>query len=136
MRSYPINSAQAAGRILALTIISDGNLGPDELDAMCRSRILQYVRLDEEEFSQVLEGLCNDLLATTRHGIARLEPSLIDPLLQEIEDANLRRRLLQAMWRIADADDWLSDGEAVMLSRACQTWAADTSFRQAPAGRG
>lgn len=129
MRSYPTNSSFAAGRILALTIISDGSVPPDELEAMYRSRILQYLSLDELEFKQVLHDLCDDLLATTTHGIAKLEPGLIDRLLQEIEDENLRRKLLQAMWKIADADDWLSDGEAALLSRASITWAAETNFR-------
>ena len=129
MRTYPTNSARAAGRILALTIISDGNVAPDELEAMYRSRILQHVSLDEIEFRDVLHELCNDLLATTRHGIVNLEPGLIDRLLQEIEAGDLRRKLLQAMWKIADADDWLSDGEAVLLSRASITWAAETNFR-------
>lgn len=129
MRTYPTNSARAAGRILALTIISDGNVAPDELEAMYRSRILQHVSLDEIEFRDVLHELCNDLLATTMHGIVNLEPGLIDRLLQEIEAGDLRRKLLQAMWKIADADDWLSDGEAVLLSRASITWAAETNFR-------
>lgn len=129
MRSYPTNSSFAAGRILALTIISDGSVPPDELEAMYRSRILQYLSLDELEFKQVLHELCDDLLATTTHGIVNIEPSLIDLLLQEIEDENLRRKLLQAMWKIADADDWLSNGEAVLLSRASITWAAETNFR-------
>lgn len=129
MRTYPTNSARAAGRILALTIISDGNVAPDELEAMYRSRILQHVSLDEIEFRDVLHELCNDLLASTQHGIVNLEPGLIDRLLQEIEAGDLRRKLLQAMWKIADADDWLSDGEAVLLSRASITWAAETNFR-------
>lgn len=129
MRIYPTNSARAAGRILALTIICDGNVAPDELEAMYRSRILHYVSLGELEFREVLHELCDDLLATTRHGIVNLEPDLIDRLLQEIEDGDLRRKLLQAMWKIADADDWLSDGEAVLLSRASTAWAAETHFR-------
>ena len=129
MRSYPTNSTSAAGRILALTMISDGNVVPDELEAIYRSRITQYVSIDELEFRQVLQDLCNDLLTTTTHGIVNIAPSLIDRLLQEIEDEYLRRQLLQAMWKIADADDWLSDGEAVLLSRACITWAAETNFR-------
>jgi uncharacterized tellurite resistance protein B-like protein len=129
MRTYPINSSHAAGRILALTLISDGNLAPEELETLGRSRILQYVSLDELQFRQVLEDLCNDLLATSRHGIAQLEPSLIDSLLEEIEDGELRRKLLQVMWKIADADDWLSQGEAVLLSRATIAWHAETNFR-------
>lgn len=128
MRSYPVNSAQAVGRILALTIISDGNFSPDELQSIGCSRILQHVELGELEFRQIVQELCNDLSLTANHGGARIEPSLIDPLLGEIVDSDLRRKLLQAMWRIADADGWLSDGEAVMLSRAAVTWGAENYF--------
>ena len=39
------------------------------------------------------------------------------------------RALLQAMWKIADADDWLADGEAVLLARASAVWSAETNFR-------
>lgn len=128
MRSYPVNSAPAAGRILALTIISDGNFSPDELQSIGDSRILQHLELGELEFRQIVQELCNDLSVTAHHGGARIEPSLIDPLLGEIVDSDLRRKLLQAMWRIADADCWLSDGEAVILSRAAVAWGAENSF--------
>lgn len=37
---------------------------------------------------------------------------MIDQLLREINDADLRCRPFNAMWKIADADDCLSDGEA------------------------
>ena len=36
MRTYPTNSALAAGRVLALTMISDGNVALSELKAIYR----------------------------------------------------------------------------------------------------
>lgn len=128
MRAYAINSPQAAGRLMALTIISDGNVAPAELAAMHRSRILDHVELGEAEFDQVLHDLCNDLLTTTRHGVVQIDPELIDQMLLEIAHPDLRRKLLQAMWKIADADDWLADAEAVLLNRASQAWGAETNF--------
>ncbi len=128
MRAYAINSPHAAGRILALTIISDGNVAPAEMAAMHRSRILEHVELGETEFDQVLHDLCNDLLTTTRHGVVQIDPELIDQMLLEISHPELRRKLLQAMWKIADADDWLASAEAVLLSRASQAWGAETNF--------
>jgi uncharacterized tellurite resistance protein B-like protein len=129
MHSYPINSAQAAGRILALTIIADGNFAPNELEALHRSGIFQYVELDEPQFRQIVRQLCEDLHASATHGIARLDHGLIDSMLDEIVDSDLRRKLLQVMWRIADADGCLSDSEAVLLSRASATWQAENYFR-------
>ena len=40
----------------------------------------------------------------------------------------MRRRLLRAMWAIADADDWLADAEAVLLARASSAWSAEYNF--------
>lgn len=129
MRAYPLNSAEAAGRILALTIISDGNFALEELESLCRSRVFESLGLDEAQFRQIVQDLCDDLNATARHGIARLEPGLLDALLGEITDSGLRRTLLHAMCRIADADGWFSDGEAGLLGRASVTWQAENHFR-------
>ena len=128
MRSYPTNSPQAAGRILALTMVIDGNLAQSELAALDRSRILAHVDLSQDQFQQLIEELCNDMLGTAAHGVVQLDTALIDALLREIERPALRRHLLQAMWSIADADGWLADGEAVLLSRAGQIWGAETGF--------
>lgn len=128
MRSYAINSTHAAGRILALTMVVDGNLAPSELAAMDRTRILEHITLDQQAFQQLLQELCDDLLTGAVQGVAQIDVRLIDALLMEIEDPDLRRQLLQAMWSIADADGWLADGEAVLLARASVLWGAETGF--------
>lgn len=132
MRSYPANSPQAAGRLLALTIISDGNIAPSELSAMHKSRILEHVSLESHAFDALLHDLCDDLIATTRNGAVHLEPDMIDCLLDEIDAVDLRRTLLQAMWRLADADGWLADPEAVLLNRAAIVWGAESQFAARP----
>ena len=128
MRSYSVDSPHAAGRILALTMIVDGNLAGSELAALNRSRILDHIDLDQDEFQRLLNDLCDDLLTSTSHGAIRVDNELIDSLLDEIVDPDLRRSLLRAMWSIADADDWLADAEAVLLTRASNAWAAETNF--------
>ncbi len=128
MRAYQMNSKQAAGRLLALTMVVDGNLAPCELIAMENSRILGHVSLDPLTFHQLLQDLCDDLLTVTTHGLVQLDPDLIDQLLQEIDAPDLRRQLLRAMWKIADADGWLADGEAILLARASAQWGAETGF--------
>ena len=128
MRSYAHNSPHAAGRILALTMVVDGNLAPSELEALHRTRILEHVDLDAGQFQELLQELCDDLLTGASHGVVQLDTKLIDNVLGEIEDPDLRRTLLKAMWNIADADDWLADGEAVLLARAGALWGAETGF--------
>jgi uncharacterized tellurite resistance protein B-like protein len=128
MRSYSVDSPHAAGRILALTMIVDGNLAGSELAALDRSKILEHIDLDQAQFQRLLQDLCDDLLTSTSHGAIQLDNALIDGLLEEIAHPDLRRSLLRAMWRIADADDWLADAEAVLLTRASNAWSAEANF--------
>ena len=134
MRSYPENSPRAAGRLLALTMISDGHVDLSEIGAVYRSRILEHIGLDDDAFDAVLHELCDDLLATAHHGTIQIDETLIDALLDEIGDPELRRNLLRTMWRLADADGWLADSEAVVLNRAAIRWGAETGFVTARAG--
>jgi len=133
MRTYAIDSPQAAGRLLALMMVSDGNLAESELAAMSRSRILKHVALEETAFRELLQDLCQDLITSAHHGLVQIDGPLIDELLQEIEDPALRRKLLHAMWQIADADGWLADGEAILLTRASAAWGAEAGFAAPPA---
>lgn len=128
MRSYPKNSPRAAGRLLALTMIVDGNVALSELKAVYRSRILDHIALDDDDFDAVLHELCNDLLATAHHGAVHVDTAMIDAFLDDVESPELRRNLLAAMWRLADADGWLADAEAVVLNRAAIRWGAESGF--------
>jgi uncharacterized tellurite resistance protein B-like protein len=128
MRTYPKNSPQAAGRLLALTMIVDGNVALSELRAVYRSRILDHIALDDDAFDAVLHELCNDLLATAHHGTVQVDTDTIDAFLDDVDAPDLRRNLLRAMWRLADADGWLADAEAVVLNRAAIRWGAETGF--------
>ena len=131
MRTYEANSPQAAGRILALMMVVDGNLASAELQAMHRSKILEHIDLEQAAFQQLLQDQCDDMLTSTVHGAVQLANGVIDSLLDEIDDPDLRRKLLQAMWKIADADDWLADGEAVLCPIAMT--AAPARARPTPA---
>ena len=128
MRNYAINSSHAAGRLLALTMVVDGNVAPSELAALDHARILAQVQLDQAGFRALLQDLCEDLLAGAGHDVVELDTALLDQLLQEIDDPQLRRKLLLTMWKIADADGWLADGEAVLLARAGVVWGAERGF--------
>jgi len=129
MRHYPSNSASAAGRILALCMVIDGNLAPSELRALTRSRLLEYIQIDIDTFHGLLDQLCQDMLTSSvQQECVVLPEATIDALLAEIGDPELRRQLLQAMWSIADADGVLADAEAKLLARACVIWSAESGF--------
>ncbi len=128
MRSYSVDSPHAAGRILALMIIVDGNMAASELAALERCKVLDQIGIDQVEFQRLLQDLCEDLHTSTLHGALQLDNALIDSFLAEVADPQLRRSLLRAMWSISDADGWLADAEARLLTRAGSAWSAETGF--------
>lgn len=133
MRSYPSNSSEASARILALSMIVDGNLDPTELKALDNSKLLDEIGVNTERFQELLQELCFDMHITSGgHGAVELDKTLIDHLLAEITQPDLRRKLLRAMWSIVEADGWLADGEAVLLARACNRWSAEFGFVDQP----
>lgn len=123
MRTYPADSASAAARILALSMIVDGDLAAAELRALAHSKILDHIEIDLDTFQALLGELCEDLLIdASGHRNVELEPELLDAVLDEVRDPALRRKLLQAMSRIADADGVLADAEATLLAHAAAAW--------------
>lgn len=127
MRPYSVDSPNAAGRILAMTMIIDGNLAASELAVLNHGKILDHIDLDQAAFQGLLQDLCEDLLTSTLHGAVQLDNALIDSLLGEIVDPNLQRSLLRAMRSIVDADGWLADAEVGLLTRASNTWSIETN---------
>ena len=129
MRHYETDSASAAGRLVALCMVVDGNMAPSELQALRRSRLLEYIDIDIDTFHGLVNDLCQDMLSTSvEHEQVVLDEATIDALLGEIQAPALRRELLRAMWNIADADGVLADAEARLLSRACTVWSAESGF--------
>ena len=68
------------------------------------------------------------MLTTAHHGAVQVDAATIDAFLDDVESPELRRNLLGAMWRLADADGWLADAEAVVLNRAAIRWGAESGF--------
>ncbi|WP_432377579.1 TerB family tellurite resistance protein [Duganella sp. P38] len=124
MRSYATDSASAAGRIVALCMVVDGNLSPSELRALQHSRLLEFIDIGIDDFHALVDELCQDLLSEAVQGDhVELPPAVIDTLLGEIHAPQLRQRLLKALWHIANADGVLDSAEVTLLSRARAMWA-------------
>jgi len=127
MRSYPTNSPKAVSRLLALTMIVDGHLAPSELKAMRASGVLPKTALDEEAFDDVVQDLCEDLLATAARRCSEeveIDGRLLDALLGEVDDPSLRISLMKTMLDIVHADDVLDTRETLLIERAFKMWSA------------
>lgn len=134
MRTYPTDSPDAVSRMLALTMMVDGHLDPEEVDAMRSSGILRRAGIDDARFDRVVQGLCEDLLSTaTRRcaGDVEIDAALLDELLREVADPALRMSTMKAMLDIVHADGVLDGRETLLIERAFKAWGEPPRLRAA-----
>jgi uncharacterized tellurite resistance protein B-like protein len=126
MRTYAANSHKAISRLLALSMIVDGRLAPQELKALHHSGLLRRLEISEDCFDETAGELCEDLLATAgerKSGEVELDPATIDRLLAEVDAPMLRVLVLQGMLDIVRADKVIDHRERRLLRRATHAWA-------------
>jgi uncharacterized tellurite resistance protein B-like protein len=108
-------------------MIVDGHLDPSELKAMHQSGILRDTGIAEDEFDDVLQGLCEDLLATAARRCSQeieIDARLLDALLGEVESTALRMTVMKVMLEICHADSVLDLRETLLIERAFKRWSA------------
>ena len=89
MRRYAPNSPQAAARIVALTVIADGDVGAAELALLDELAVHRQLGLEREALHAVVDQLCADLLSS--HQLAWSDTCPVDEytlaeLMGEIDD--------------------------------------------------
>lgn len=65
MRPYPVNSARAAARLIALAVLADGHLSTSELGLLERMNAANRLGLTREQFSEVVRYLSEDLMISS-----------------------------------------------------------------------
>lgn len=129
MRSYPRNSPEAAARIVALVMISDGHVCRSEIEVLERLRIESELGLPSGTFATIVHTLCEDLLMGA-HGrrsmMCSVSPSALEALLSEVDDPTLQEKVLGLAAAAAEADRHLADAEAQLVGAARQRWRAPT----------
>ena len=134
MRTYPTNSPQAAGRIIAMALLADGHLSKAELDLLDQLDVHHQLGLARSELHGVVHGFCEDLLVSASGGWAdacRVDSATLFALLAEIEDPALRLQVLQLCTQVVDADQHLADGESTLLLAAIEHWGLQPELLQA-----
>ena len=125
MRSYPVNSPQAAARIVALTVVADGDIGDAEIKLLDRLAAHEQLGLARHELHALLDTFCEDLLSSDQLNWADACPvderTLAD-LMGEIQDPALRLKLLRLCVELAEVDAHVDDGESSVLIAAVEHW--------------
>jgi uncharacterized tellurite resistance protein B-like protein len=125
MRSYPDNSPQAAARIVALTVLADGDIGESEIELLDRLAVHEQLGLKRHEMHALLDVFCEDLLSSEQLKWADACPvdeRTLAELMGEIQDAALRLKLLRLCVELAEADTHVAEGESIVLAAAVEHW--------------
>ena len=125
MRSYPRNSPEAAARIVALVLISDGHVCRSEVETLQRLEVERELGLAPGAFAQVVHTLCEDLLTGAHLGgtmMCSVDETLLASLLAEVDDPVLQAQVLRLASEAAEADTHLADAEAMVVAAACLQW--------------
>ena len=123
MRTYPLNSPQAAARIVALTLLADGHVNKRELDALDRVAAHEQFGMSRQELHAVVQTFCEDLLMAAQlcwDSACRLDAAAMDELMAEVDDPALWRKVMQVCEAVIDADGHVSDGELMVLRAAAE----------------
>ncbi len=125
MRSYPHNSPEAAARIVALVLISDGHVCSSEFDILKQLHAERQLGLDPDLLPHIVHTLCEELLACgyeTGSLTGNIDESTLASLMAEVSDPVLRRTVLRLALAAVRADGYLADGEAVVVQAAQHHW--------------
>ncbi len=136
MRSYPVNSPQAAARIVALTVVADGDIGDAEIEWLDRLAVHAQLGLARREFHALLDTFCEDLLSSDQlkwTDACPVDERTLTDLMGEIQDPALRLKVLRLCVELAEVDAHVDDGESSVLVAAVEHWGLHHQmFRPSP----
>ncbi|HSD37221.1 MAG TPA: TerB family tellurite resistance protein [Rhodocyclaceae bacterium] len=133
MRPYPLDSAQAAARIVALAMLADGNLTRAELDALADSDGQRRLGLWPGEWHEIVSALCEDLISSSHQSPGancNIDARGLAALMAEVDDPGLREKVMDLCVAVVDADAQLSEGEMVVLRALGESWSAQRAVSQ------
>lgn len=125
MHTYPRNSPEAAARIVALVLISDGHVSRSEFDVLNQFNGARDLGLVPDNMPGIVQTLCEDLLMEGFDGrsiLTHLGDALMASLMAEVDDTRLQGQVLRVAASVVQADAHLSEGETAMFDAICRHW--------------
>lgn len=132
MQTYPQNSPQAAARVVALTLLADGQLHEAELEMLERLRAHQQLGLTRTQLHEVVHRVSKDLYESVRLSWADaclVNPRTLRQLMDEVDDPGLRRTVLRLCVALVEADQQFADSESVVLAAVVEQWGLHREMR-------
>ena len=125
MRTYPHNSPEAAARIVALVLISDGNASKSEFEVLNGPGGVRDLGLEPKDMPCIVQTLCEDLLMEGFDGrsvLSHVGDGLMASLMAEVDDLLLQAQVLRIARTVIYADRHLSEAEFAMVDAISRHW--------------
>ena len=123
MKSYSVNSPEAAARVLAMAMLADGQYSMTEIRALDRQNAPERLGLTPEAFKAVVDDFCHDLLvAGAGQWTGAVDPDIRAQLMREITDRELQDLILLQCETLMLSDGHLADGEVELLDALSAAW--------------
>jgi hypothetical protein len=125
MRHYQTNSPEAAGRILAACLLTDGHLSLAELEALDRCGMERRLLLNRQRLLSIVQTFYEDL---TRCGylswndICHVDPATLAWLAADVQDRQLRNDIMDLCNEAVTADRGHCEREADFLRLLRGAW--------------
>ena len=135
MRRYPANSPQAAARIVALTVVADGDIVDAEIEWLDRLAVHEQLGLARHELHALLHTFFEDLLSSDQLKWAdacQVDERTLADLMGEIQDPALRLKLLRLFVELAEADAHVAESESIVLVAAVEHWSLHYEMVRSP----
>jgi len=133
LRPYPRNSPQAAGRVLALTVLADGELCQAEYRMMLTLDAAAGLGLGPAQWQAVVADFASDLRSSKAPRWAhacQVDPWTMAAAFDAITVPALQRRILRLCAVLVEADDRIDAGESLALTAAVEHWGLHSAMIQ------
>jgi len=124
MKKYAPNSPEAIARILAMFMITDGNMDPREIETLESLHVYELAGLTRKDFISVLMEYCDDISDEAEEDgtIHLLSTERINAILDAVNDRNKRILCCALALDICKADKEISDSEMLLLRHMMGHW--------------
>jgi hypothetical protein len=106
-------------------MVADGTICRGELHSLVRLDVYRRLNLDAVQMQQLLDEVARDLFefgAPAWDGSGGLDPLIMNCVLEDVTDPELRETVLEICRDVAQADSRITDGESALLALANTQW--------------
>ncbi len=127
MQPYPTNSPQAMARIIAMMMVTDGELHGAEIEFLERNKTFEVLGVTRNEFREVARQYCADLItmSTEFDSIRLIDHERIDQLIACVTDVKKRKVVCKQALGIVAADGNVDSHETAVLRYVMAMWGFD-----------